>query len=103
MPAWRIALVAREAHKPRVGAVWQRCLGTINPRPESAADARNMHRGDELHQQLATLPTGAATVRAAVVVLPLGADCARHACNCKPWFTVKGWTTPMGSATLPTR
>jgi hypothetical protein len=39
-----------------------------------------VHRGGVLHQQLAALPTGAATVCAAVAVLRLGADRSRHAC-----------------------
>jgi hypothetical protein len=46
----RLALVAREAHEPRVRAAWQRCLGAIDPSPENAIDARNVHRGGVLHQ-----------------------------------------------------
>ena len=32
-----------KGHEPRVGAGWQRRLGTVGPCPESAADTRDMH------------------------------------------------------------
>lgn len=79
-PKRRLALVPGKRHEPRMRAAWQRCLGTIDPGPERAADARDVHWGVVLHQQLAALPTGAAKVWAAVAVLRLGADRARHGC-----------------------
>src|SRR5512140_2327784 len=56
--AYRLALVARKGRCRRVPAPWQRGLGTIDPGPEGAVDALDVHRGGMLHQQLAALPTG---------------------------------------------
>jgi len=80
-----LALVARKGRCPRVRAAWQRDLGTIDPAPESAVDARDVRRGDMLHQQLAALPTGPAAVRAPVAVFGRAErSWVRHSNRC-PW------------------
>jgi hypothetical protein len=46
-----LALVPRKAHEPRVRAGWhRRRLGTIDPGPQSAADAGDVDRGGVLHE-----------------------------------------------------
>jgi hypothetical protein len=66
-------------------AAWQRDLGTIDPGSESAVDARDVRRGDMLHQQLAALPTGPAAVRAPIAVFGRAErSWVRHSNRC-PW------------------